>query len=67
MAGLFLAMGAFTFICALKDYDWYMMSSKAAIFRLILGRGGARIFYLLMGLLIMGVGVLVGWFSLFGR
>lgn len=65
-AVLLLVIGTFTFFCAWKDYDWYMMSSKAALFRLLLGRPGARIVYMLLGVVFIGLGVLTGWLSLFG-
>ncbi|MDR3355172.1 MAG: immunity 17 family protein [Synergistaceae bacterium] len=41
--------GLFSIVCALKDYDWFMNSRRAALFVRLLGRGGARVFYVLLG------------------
>jgi hypothetical protein len=41
--------GLFSVICALKDFDWFMNNSRAALIVRILGRGGARVFYVLLG------------------
>ncbi len=51
--------GLFTIFCAWKDWDWFMEHHKARFFVLIFGRNGARIFYGILGLLMLGLGVLV--------
>ncbi len=51
---IFLA-GLFSVFCAAKDYDWFMNSSKARLFVKLLGRNGARVFYILLGLVLIGV------------
>jgi hypothetical protein len=66
MAGIHLALGACLFFCALKDHDWIVTHKKLSV-HLIVGRGGARIFWMLLGLVIMGAGMLGGWYSLLGR
>ena len=43
---------------AICDWDWYMNSRKARFFVSILSRNGARIFYGLLGLAFVVVGVL---------
>jgi hypothetical protein len=41
--------GLFSIVCALKDYDWFMNSRRAAFFLRVFGRKGARAFYVLLG------------------
>ncbi|MBT3379949.1 MAG: hypothetical protein HN742_03050 [Lentisphaerae bacterium] len=55
---IFIAAGAFTMAGAICDWDWYMNSRKARFFVSILSRNGARIFYGLLGLAFVVVGVL---------
>jgi hypothetical protein len=58
--GLFLvAAGVFSICGAVFDWDWFINSSKARFFVAILGRGGARIFYALLGIVIAVFGALV--------
>jgi uncharacterized membrane protein YuzA (DUF378 family) len=49
--------GLFSIICALKDFDWFMNNRRAAFFVRIFGRGGARVFYILLGIAIVIFGV----------
>ena len=62
-----LLIGGFSFFCAYKDYDWFMNNSRAALLVMILGRGGARIFYMLLGVVFFGGGLFVGVATLLGR
>lgn len=55
----FLGAGLFSLVAALADWDWYMNHRKAQFFVRILGRTGARIFYGLLGLFLMVMGLLV--------
>lgn len=51
MAGLIvIAMGLFSLLGAILDWDWYMNHRKARFIVKILGRKGARIFYAILGL-----------------
>ena len=47
---VFIALGLFSLIAALFNLDWYFNTSGASTFVHKLGRGGARIFYALLGL-----------------
>jgi hypothetical protein len=49
--------GAFSIVCAGVDADWFMENRKARFFVSILGRNGARIFYIIFGLVLLGVGI----------
>lgn len=51
-AGLFCIWGAF------MNFDWFMNSSRAWLVVKILGRGGARIFYMVLGAVIVVAGIL---------
>lgn len=55
---VFIALGAFSLIASIFDFDWYFSTSGASTFVNRLGRRGARIFYALLGLALIGCGVL---------
>lgn len=44
-----LLAGLFSIICAYKEYDWFMNHRKARFMCKVLGRNGARIFYMVLG------------------
>ena len=56
---LFLA-GAFSTYCAAMDYDWYMDSRKARFLVTLVGRPMARLFYMVLGIVVMVAGILGG-------
>ncbi len=59
--GLFgVLAGLFTMFCAYKDFDWFMEHRKAAFFVNLFGRDGARVFYGILGLLLLFLGVAIG-------
>jgi len=47
---LILMWGLFSIFCAVRDYDWFMVNSKAWVFVKIFGRNGARVFYVILGI-----------------
>lgn len=55
---LFIALGLFSIIAALFNFDWYFETSGAMTFVKWLGRPGARLFYLLLGIGLVACGVL---------
>ncbi len=55
-AALIIFLGAFSLFCAVMNFDWFMESRRARIFVGMFGRDGARIFYGLLGLALMGLG-----------
>lgn len=55
---VFIALGLFSLIAALFNLDWYFKTAGAAMFVHKLGRGGARVFYALLGLALIACGVL---------
>ncbi|MDJ0600834.1 MAG: immunity 17 family protein [Crocosphaera sp.] len=64
MVGLFIiAAGIFSVSGAVFNWDWYMNHRKARFFVNILGRGGTRVFYgiLGLGLIVLGGLLLFGF------
>lgn len=58
MLSIFIALGAFSLIAAIFNFDWYFETSGATTFVNKFGRKGARIFYALLGVALIGCGVL---------
>lgn len=60
---LFIALGLFSIVAAAFNFDWYFETSGAMTFVKWLGRKGARIFYVLLGigLITCGVAGLLYW------
>lgn len=60
MAGLFLvAAGLFSLCGAILNWDWYMNHRKARFFVRVFGREGARVFYGVLGLILIVLGGLL--------
>lgn len=49
----FVLLGCLSLLAAIANWDWYFKSPNVAIFLKWFGRGGARIFYAILGLLIL--------------
>ncbi len=56
---LLVAAGIFSICGAAFDWDFFINSRKARFFVSILGRTGARIFYVVLGIVIVVIGALV--------
>lgn len=56
----FVISGIFSILGAILDWDWFFASRRAAPFVRIFGRNGARIFYIVLGLFIIIVGIIYG-------
>ena len=54
---LFITLGIFSIIAAILNLDWYFQTNGAMTFVKWLGRKGARIFYVLLGLGLIACGV----------
>lgn len=59
MAWALIAAGAFSVCGAWMDWDFFMNSRKARLFVNLFGRGGARVFYGLLGATILTMGALM--------
>ena len=55
---IFIAVGAFSMLGAICNWDWFMNARKARLTVKILTRSGARVFYGILGLGIAVLGVL---------
>ena len=55
---LFIALGLFSIVAAIFNLDWYFKTSGAMTFVNWFGRGGARVFYSLLGVGLIACGVL---------
>ena len=51
--------GLFAIFCSLKDYDWFMENRRAKAISSLIGRKGTRVFYTVLGLVLVVVGVVV--------
>lgn len=58
VAGLIAACGLFSLVCAAKNYDWFMEHRKARALSAIIGRTGARVFYITLGVALIVAGIL---------
>jgi hypothetical protein len=59
MRGMFaVAAGVFTLMGAALDLDWFMTNRRAQFFVAILGRAGARVFYGILGVVMVVLGVI---------
>ena len=56
---ILVAAGLFSICGAAFDWDFFINSRKARFFVSILGRTGARIFYAILGLVIVVLGALI--------
>lgn len=48
--------GVFTIFCSYKDYDWFFNNYRARPFVALFGRNGARIFYYILGIILIILG-----------
>jgi small neutral amino acid transporter SnatA (MarC family) len=55
-----LLAGLFSIVCAAFDFDWFMNNRRASLFVKIFKRNGARVFYIVLGIVlcIMGVAII---------
>lgn len=54
------AAGIFTIAAAIFDWDWFFKNNKAKFFVDALGRNGARVFYGVLGGVILFLGLQMG-------
>ncbi len=57
MGFVMIGVGAFSASCAVANFDWFMNHRKARFIARIFGKNGARIFYVLLGVGLVGLGV----------
>lgn len=54
-----VAIGLFAIAGGLFNWDWFMSSRKARVIVKFVGRGGARIFYCVLGVAAIVLGLLI--------
>ncbi len=57
MLGIFITLGGFSLIASICNFEWYFRTSGAMMFVKWLGRPGARLFYALLGIALIGCGI----------
>ncbi len=60
---LVVGAGLFSIVCTIKEYPFFWEHRRAKLMVRILGRTGAKVFYLTLGvaLVVIGMGILTGW------
>jgi len=53
----FIVAGVFTTSGGILNWNWFMLSRRARLIVRIFGRGGARVFYVVLGVAILGLGL----------
>ena len=66
MGLVFAALGLFSLMGAIKNWDWYFNNYKAKGVVAIFGRNGARVFYGILGIIFIVIGLLVAVDGIFG-
>ena len=56
---LIIVSGFITIFCAFMDYDWFMKHRKADFFVALFGRDGARVFYIVLGIVVIFLGFFI--------
>jgi hypothetical protein len=51
-----IGAGLFSIAGAVFNWDWFMNNSRARLFVNIFGRDGARVFYVILGIIIIALG-----------
>ncbi len=59
MGWVFIVSGAFAFLAAVLNWEWFMNHRKVRFFVRLFGRTGARIFYGVIGLVLVLLGLLL--------
>jgi len=55
---IFILMGAFSLVSAVFNFNWYFESEGVMMFVRRFGRKGARIFYAVLGLVLIAGGII---------
>jgi len=54
---ILVLLGLFVLACSIFNWEWFMTSRRAGFMVKIMGRMGARIFYAIAGLVLVGLGI----------
>lgn len=56
---LFILVGLFSAAASFFNWDWYFNNYRARFLVKIIGRRGARIFYMVLGLFLVGLAIAI--------
>jgi small neutral amino acid transporter SnatA (MarC family) len=56
---IILLAGLFSIVCAAFDFDWFMNNRRASLFVKLFKRNGARVFYIVLGIVLCIMGVTI--------
>jgi hypothetical protein len=59
MAALTFIIGIFAILAAIQNWDWFFTNWRAEIFVKLFGRDGARVFYAVLGAVLILMGFLL--------
>jgi len=54
---LIISGGIFCIVCSIMNYNWFLRSVRSWPIVMLLGRGGARFFYFLLGISMLFLGI----------
>ncbi len=54
-----LLAGLFSIVCAAFDFDWFMNNHRASLFVKLFKRNGARVFYIVLGIVLCIMGIVI--------
>ncbi len=57
MIAMIILIGGFPILGAVFNWDWFFNNHKAIPIVKLFGRNGARIFYAIIGIFILGIGI----------
>lgn len=55
---LIILAGIFSITGAVMNWDWFINSRRAHFFVQIFGRNGARVFYIILGIALIAIGII---------
>ena len=55
---MIIVSGVLAIFCAFMDYDWFFNHSKAKPFVALFGRSGTRMFYIILGIAVIILGLM---------
>jgi hypothetical protein len=56
---IILLAGLFSIICAAFDFNWFMNNHRASLFVKLFKRNGARVFYIVLGIVLCIMGIVI--------
>jgi len=51
--------GIFSIVCAVFDFNWFINNHRAQVFLKLFKRNGARVFYIVLGIVLCILGIVI--------